>query len=66
MELMEDDDVKIVNIVLPDISDDQKDDNYRELVDKASENDINVMYIRCGDSLNAKDIEMRCLNPGKR
>lgn len=64
MDDMEDGGIKIKNLILPDISDKSKGENYRKIVARAKELSIPVKYISCGERIRS-DVEIRCLNPIK-
>lgn len=65
MDDMENGDIKIKNLILPDISDSSKGENYKKLEERAKNLGIPVRYISCGQSLFLKDLELKCLNPKK-
>ncbi|WP_408070641.1 DNA internalization-related competence protein ComEC/Rec2 [Butyrivibrio sp. JL13D10] len=57
--------IRIKNLILPDVSDDSKGDNYRKLVEKALERKIPISYISRGERIFNDSIDIRCLAPIK-
>lgn len=43
--------IKINNIIMPDIADEYRDDNYNQLVEMAKSHGANVLYFKSGDSI---------------
>ncbi|MBR4668777.1 MAG: DNA internalization-related competence protein ComEC/Rec2 [Butyrivibrio sp.] len=65
MDDMEKGGIRIKNLVLPDVSERSRGDNYRELEMRAKELGIGLHYISCGQKMRFKDMEFTCLNPYK-
>ena len=55
--------VRIKNLVLPQIADTSKGENYRKLEQMAGRLQIPVSYIKRGDIMQNPDIEIKCLGP---
>ncbi|WP_026660687.1 DNA internalization-related competence protein ComEC/Rec2 [Butyrivibrio sp. AC2005] len=58
--------IRIENLILPDISEDAKGENYKALENKALSRGIKVSYIGRDDCINNASIEIRCLGPVKK
>ncbi len=65
MDDMEKGGIRIRNLVLPDVSEKSRGDNYRLLESRAAELGICTHYISCGQRMNFDDLEFICLNPYK-
>ncbi len=63
-ELLEDDSMKIKNMVLPAIANPDK--VYDDLADRAREKGCHVYFIKKGDSLEIDGVRFQCLNPEQR
>ena len=63
-ELLVSDDISILHIVLPDIS--NPDAAYMEIVSLAKQKDCDVCYMKMGDQLQADGMTLACLNPRKQ
>ncbi|MBQ3795786.1 MAG: DNA internalization-related competence protein ComEC/Rec2 [Butyrivibrio sp.] len=57
--------VRIKNLVLPNVSDSSRGDNYRKLEDRAKDLKVPVSYISCGQHLKVNRTEFICINPEK-
>ena len=62
MDDMENGGIRIKNLVMPDISEASKGENYKRLINRAKDLNIPVSYISCKDRINSV-VEIRCLNP---
>ncbi len=62
-ELMEDGQIKIRNLVLPDIS--NKDQGYLKMESLAREKNITVSYCKAGDRIIDGELTLFCLHPNK-
>lgn len=62
MDDMENGGIRIKNLVMPDISEASKGENYKRLINRAKDLNIPVSYISCKDRINSA-VEIRCLNP---
>lgn len=65
MDDMENGGIRIKNLVMPDVSDSSKGENYKRLINRAKELNIPVSYISCHDRINSA-VEIRCLNPVRK
>ena len=68
MELFEDMEkggIRVKMLILPEIADDSKGDNYYSLEKAAVRNNVPILYINCGEKLNIGGLELFCLNPEK-
>lgn len=65
LELIEDKSFKVKMIVLGDISEAEKDDNYQKLVRCAEENGTKVGFVSAGMSFELEGVTALCLNPKK-
>ncbi len=55
--------LKIKNLIMPDIDENSKGENYRALIDKAALLGIPVSYIKCGDEINSRNLSIKCIGP---
>ncbi len=55
--------IRIRNLILPDVSDRSKGMNYRNLVASAERLGVPVHYIKRGDFIDDKNIEIECVGP---
>jgi|GEM_PF-257043 len=65
LELIEDKSFKVKMIVLGDITEAEKDDNYQKLVRCAEENGTKVGFVSAGMSFELDGVTALCLNPQK-
>lgn len=65
LELIEDKSFKVKMIVLGDITEAEKDDNYQKLVRCAEENGTKVGFVSAGMSFELEGVTALCLNPQK-
>ena len=65
IELIEDKSFKVKMIVLGDITEAEKDDNYQKLVRCAEENGTKVGFVSAGMSFELEGVTALCLNPKK-
>lgn len=65
IELIEDKSFKVKMIVLGDITEAEKDDNYQKLVRCAEENGTKVGFVSAGMSFELEGVTVLCLNPQK-
>ncbi|MCR5638603.1 MAG: DNA internalization-related competence protein ComEC/Rec2 [Lachnospiraceae bacterium] len=65
LELIEDKSFKVKMIVLGDITEAEKDDNYQKLVRCAEENGTKVGFVSVGMSFELEGVTALCLNPQK-
>lgn len=65
IELIEDKSFKVKMIVLGDITEAEKDDNYQKLVRCAEENGTKVGFVSAGMSFELEGVTALCLNPQK-
>ncbi len=65
LELIEDKSFKVKMIVLGDIMEAEKDDNYQKLVRCAEENGTKVGFVSAGMSFELEGVTALCLNPQK-
>ncbi|MBO4457266.1 MAG: DNA internalization-related competence protein ComEC/Rec2 [Butyrivibrio sp.] len=66
MEIMDDMEkggIRIKRLILPDVSDSSRGDNYRALEQRAAELEIPVSYISAGQTFNVGKAEFLCINP---
>ena len=63
LELIERNNISIDNLVLPDISDKDKDDKYIKLIDLAKRREIEVIFMKAGDKLKDDQMILSCINP---
>ncbi len=64
-DMIQKEDIKISNIVLPEINNDLKNEAYVETVREAKKKGINTAYASEGFSLNGNKYKIKCLYPGK-
>ena len=63
LELIERNNISIDNLVMPDISDKDKDDKYIKLIDLAKRREIEVIFMKAGDKLKDDQMILSCINP---
>ena len=63
IELMERENITINVLVLPDITGEERDEKYWELVNLAKEKDIDLVYMNAGDKLRDGRLCFTCVNP---
>ncbi len=63
MDDMETGGIRIKELIMPEIADESKGDNYRKLENRAMELGIPTFYIRLGEQLRIGNAEFICLNP---
>ncbi|MCR4901939.1 MAG: DNA internalization-related competence protein ComEC/Rec2 [Butyrivibrio sp.] len=66
LELIEDTQkggIAIDNLILPEVSEDSKGDNYKRLCRAAEDNNIKISYIKRGDILSQQGVLLKCLGP---
>ena len=57
--------IRISNIILPDINDDLKDEDYKDVLYKSEEKGIKVSYASEGFNVSERDYSLKCIFPGK-
>ncbi|MBD5444757.1 MAG: DNA internalization-related competence protein ComEC/Rec2 [Lachnospiraceae bacterium] len=55
--------IKIENLIMPELGEKSRSEAYHELVDKAQETGINVVYINKGEALQHGKLRLTCLYP---
>lgn len=63
LELIERNNISIDNLVMPDISDKDKDEKYIKLIDLAKRRGIEVIFMKAGDKLKDGKMILSCINP---
>ena len=63
LELIERNNISIDNLVIPDISDKDKDDKYIKLIYLAKRRGIEVIFMKAGDKLKDDQMILSCINP---
>ena len=65
MDSVEKNEIKVENLVLPDVGKASRGDNYLKLEERAHELGIKISYISCGQKIVFDGLELLCLNPTK-
>ena len=63
MDDMEMGGIRIKKLVLPDVAEAVRGDNYKKLEQRAKDLKIGIKYISCGQKISFNGIELTCLNP---
>lgn len=65
IEQMDESGVAIENLILPDVGENSKSEEYREMVQSAAEQGIAVRYIHKGERLRHGNLSLTCMHPEK-
>ncbi len=65
-DMIEKNDIRISNIVLPDIKDEFKNEAYREIERESGNKGIKVLYASAGFEIKEEEYSVSCLFPGKK
>ena len=65
MDDMEKGGIKIKTLILPDVDEKCRGDNYHKLQERADKLQIKTEYISCGESISFSGISFLCINPEK-
>ena len=55
--------IKVKNLIMPDIAEAHKDENYKKLVESAYKNNINISYVSKGEKFSGEDYSIDMLWP---
>lgn len=63
LEAYEENDIRIGMLVLPDVDEESRNEDYRELEDLAARNTVPVHYIHTGETISIGKVMLTCLHP---